>query len=109
RSPPGGLSSRSSTRVISVRPVWDGKVLAGPSEDRLALFVLDVLPTLLDQANNPARHRYIIELLGHLAALGIGPGEELERLGGVGRLCRLLVDEDEGGACDRPGGCVGAL
>src|SRR5215470_9278752 len=52
-------------------------------EQRLARCVFHfVRPGLLDAVDDVLRHRDVIELLGHLVALVVGPGEELERLGG---------------------------
>src|SRR5262245_37226070 len=48
-----------------------------------------VRPGLLDAVDDVLRHRDVIELLGHLVALVVGPGEELERLGGRRRILRL--------------------
>ena len=48
-------------------------------------------------------HRHVIELIGHLGALGVGPGKELERFGCGGRILRLLVDQDPGRRRHRPG------
>src|SRR5262249_56241006 len=50
--------------------------------ERLARGVLHFArPGLLDAVGDVLRHRDVIELLGHLGALVIGPSEELERLG----------------------------
>ena len=46
--------------------------------------------------------RHIVEAFGQLVAVVIGPFEEFQRFGGVSRIRRLLVDEDEGRARDRP-------
>src|SRR5262249_816719 len=64
-------------------------------EDRLALLVLDLGPALLDRRDDVGGQRHEVELLGHLAAFGVGPGKELERLGRVGRPLGFLVHQDE--------------
>src|SRR5262249_57474441 len=52
-------------------------------EQRLARCVFNfVRPGLLDAVDDVLRHRDVIELLGHLVALVVGPGAELELLGG---------------------------
>src|SRR5262245_25203203 len=77
--------------------------VGGGDEQRLAARVLDLArPGLLDRADDLVRHRDIVEILGHLVALGVGPVEELEGLGGSGRILRLLVNQDKGRAGDRP-------
>src|SRR5581483_3102867 len=64
-------------------------------EDRLAARVLDLRhPILLDVLDDIRRHRDVVEGLGHLAAVLVRPGEELERLAGGRCIDRLLVDED---------------
>src|SRR6516162_195835 len=63
-------------------------------EQRLARCVFHfVRPGLLDAVDDVLRHRDVIELLGHLVALVVGPGEELERLGGGRRILRLLIEQ----------------
>src|SRR5262249_55219603 len=81
----------------------------GRSEDRLAFLVLDLLPALLNRPDDLCGHRNEVKLLGHLAALCCGPCEDLERFCGVSRFLRLLVDENESGAGDRPGGGTGSI
>src|SRR5262245_4199430 len=72
--------------------------------DRLAARVLDLgRPPPAHRLDDLCRHRDVIELLGHAAALGVGPVEEFQRGAGGGRIRRLLWDEDEAGAGDRPG------
>src|SRR5262249_60507301 len=48
-------------------------------------------------------HRDVTERLGHLVALVVGPGEELERLGGRRRILRLLIEQDPSRRRHRPG------
>ena len=48
-------------------------------------------------------HRNVVELFGHLAAVLVGPREELECFAGRGRIRRLLVDQDPGRGRHRPG------
>src|SRR5262249_1369346 len=72
--------------------------LAYPSlvhgEDRLAGRVLDVAgPHLLNVVDDLVRHRDVVELLGHLVAVLVRPGEEFERFGGRCRIFRLLVQK----------------
>src|SRR2546423_671128 len=72
-------------------------------EERLAACVLDLAcPSLLNRADDLGGHRYIIELFSHLAALVVGPVEELEGGGGGRRILRLLVDQDPGCSRHRP-------
>src|SRR5262249_8311535 len=109
------LTSLMATWVIGVssscygwaaptkRPIPCGLRLrkAAGSVDRLAARVLDVLlPGGLHEAHHAIRDRDVVELLGHLVAVAIGPVEELQRrLHGI-RIVRLLVDEDEAGPGD---------
>src|SRR5262249_50203392 len=73
-------------------------------EQRLARCVFNfVRPGLLDAVDYVLRHRDVIELLGHLVALVVGPGEELERLGGRRRILRLLIEQDPSRRRHRPG------
>src|SRR5262249_40265375 len=60
-------------------------------------------PPTLDAVDDVLRHRDVIELLGHLVALVVGPGEELERLGGRRRILRLLIEQDPSRRRHRPG------
>src|ERR1700676_1646709 len=54
-------------------------ISAGTRGERLAATILDVLgPERLDGGHHLGGHRHEVEVFGHLAALGIGPGEELE-------------------------------
>src|SRR6266516_5234537 len=79
----------------------------GRGVERLARCVFHFArPGLLDALDDVLRHRDVIEVLGHLAALVIGPGEELERLGGGRRILRLLVHEDPGWRRHRPRLCT---
>src|SRR5579863_10343485 len=58
-------------------------------------FLLDVLiPHCLDQLDDVVRHRDIVEVLRHLAALLVCPLEELEGVVRGGDVDRLLVHED---------------
>src|SRR5262249_43363625 len=50
-----------------------------------------VPPGLLDAVDDVLRHRDVIEVLGHLGTLVVGPGEELERLGSGPRILRFLI------------------
>ena len=71
--------------------------------DRGAGGVLDLRrPGAFDQLGDVVRHRHVVELAGHSAAVLVGPVEEVEhRLGHVGLLL-ALVHQDEAGAGDRP-------
>src|SRR5262249_37507053 len=72
-------------------------------EDRLAGRVLDVAgPHLLDFVDDLVGHRDVVELLGHLVAALVGPGEELQRFGGSCRILRLLVHQDPRSSPHRP-------
>src|SRR5262249_35976743 len=72
-------------------------------EDRLAGRVLDVAgPHLLDFVDDLVRHGDVVELLGHLVAVLVRPGEEFERFGGGCRILRLLVHQDPGSSRHRP-------
>src|ERR1051325_5866064 len=70
--------------------------------DRLAVRSDNLLPALLGGVPHFRRHRDIIELLCKLAAVAIGPIEEIESGAGVLRFRLLLVHQDEAGAGDRP-------
>src|ERR1700704_1007001 len=52
-------------------------------------------PGLFDQLDHRVRHRNVVEFLGHLAALGESPFEELDGLGGRGLINRFPVHQDE--------------
>src|SRR5262245_22189307 len=78
-----------------------------PSEYRLVACISDVGPAPSDRTHDRCRHRNEIELFGHLAAVGVGPVEELEGLSRRGRILGLLVHQDEGRTRDRPGACAG--
>src|ERR1700676_2212755 len=55
-----------------------GALRAEPGHDTFRS-ALDIgRPSLLDQLDHRVRHRNVIEFLGHLAALGEGPFEELD-------------------------------
>src|SRR4029077_19725188 len=72
--------------------------------ERLARRVLYLgRPGLLDAVDDVLRHRNVVELLSHLGALVVGPGEELERLGSGRRVLRLLVHQDPRRRRHRPG------
>src|SRR4051794_33173350 len=59
----------------------------------LAARVLDLArPGVLHAGDHGGRHRNVVEFLGGLGALVVGPGEELQRLGGGSRILRLGVD-----------------
>jgi hypothetical protein len=50
--------------------------------NELTVAVLDLAcPDLLDFADDFLGHWHVIKFFGHLVALGVGPGEELESLG----------------------------
>src|SRR3954454_4374243 len=59
-------------------------------------------PGLFDQLDHGLRHRNVVELLGHLAALGKCPSEELDGFRGCRLLDGLLVHQDEGRGRHRP-------
>src|ERR1700720_289200 len=66
------------------------------SREWLAVCVLDLLgPDALDGAHHSGRHWHEIELLRHLAALGVRPGKKLECFTGGSGILRLLMDQDE--------------
>src|SRR5262249_26082515 len=69
---------------------------------RLAAVVLDVLPARFDLLDDVRRHRDVVEVGRHLAAVLIRPGEERERRLRCGHILRLFWYEDEGRAGDRP-------
>ena len=72
--------------------------------DRLAIGVLDLGgPDLLDFRDDGLRHRNVVQFLGHLVAFRKGPSKELERLVRDNRVSRLLGEQDEGRAGNRPG------
>src|SRR5437879_1888276 len=49
----------------------------GAGEERLAARILDLRgPHLLHFGDDFGRHRHVVQILSHLAALGIGPAEE---------------------------------
>src|SRR5690349_14154435 len=73
---------------------------AGP--DWLPIRTLYLLPALVDQFDYRLRHRHIVELLGHLCAVVIGPVEEIQRLARDIGLGLLLVHQDEARPGDRP-------
>src|SRR5262245_15860532 len=50
------------------------------SIQRLAAVVLDVLPARLDQLHDVRRHRDVVQIGRHLAAVLVRPGKEIERL-----------------------------
>src|SRR5262249_7121054 len=73
-------------------------------EQRLAPCVFHcVRRGLLHAVDDVLPHRDVIGLLGHLVALVVGPGEELERLGGGRRILRLLIEQDPSRRRHRPG------
>src|ERR1700724_2129673 len=74
--------------------------MRGP--DRLAARFDLRLPGVLDQLDHAGRHRHVVELARHLAALVVRPVEELQHLLRDLGLRRVLVDHDEGGAGDGP-------
>ena len=76
----------------------------------LARGVLDLGPVLARPASFTAvGHRHVVQVVGHLVAVLVGPVEELQRVGGLRRLVLRLVHQDEGGAGDRPGVLAGLL
>src|SRR6516225_11432215 len=60
-------------------------------------------PHLLDLFDDLGGHRHVIKFLGHLAAIGVSPSEELERCRCRCSVRRLLGNEDEGRRRHRPG------
>src|SRR5215831_4472865 len=73
------------------------------NEERLAACILDLGgPEPLNRADDLARHGHVVEILLHLAALGVGPVEEFERSVRGRRIARLLVDQNESRTGDRP-------
>src|SRR6478672_5005456 len=74
------ISLLSSTALISVR------YRSYVSKNRLARVVGDGLPRSLDLLHDRLGHRHVVELLGHLLAVLVGPVEELEHLAGRIRL-----------------------
>ena len=60
-------------------------------------------PGLLDERDDRRGQRHVVELFGRLGAVGVGPGEELERVGGRVGIVGLLMHQDEGRSGDRPG------
>src|SRR5262249_53648272 len=60
----------------------------------LASAVLDLLPARLDQVDDCIGHRHVVKFRGHLIAVLVGPGEELQHLLRVVRLVLGLVHED---------------
>src|ERR1700760_85478 len=56
------------------------EVLVREGVQRFSAGVLDVLrPRLFNRGHHVGRHRDVIELFGHLAAVVVGPVEELQR------------------------------
>src|SRR5262245_38279415 len=93
RAAAGGSPSVRYTTLDAVRHLVDG----------LAACVLDVLlPGGLHQVDDLVGNRHVVKFFGHLVTVRIGPLEELQcRLYRFG-IVRLLVDDDEAGAGDRP-------
>src|SRR5262249_54432314 len=100
----GVSSCRYGWAATTKRPLHLGFVFgAARSVDRLAAGVLDVLlPAGLHQVDHLVGNRHVVEFLRHLVAVGIGPIEELQRRLHGFRIIRLLVDDDEAAAGDRP-------
>src|SRR6187549_640865 len=74
-SPPSVLrmKGRRSGRPIAPAPLPSVRVSVGRREQGLAARVLDLRrPHLLDVFHDLVRHRHVVELLGHLVALGVG-------------------------------------
>jgi hypothetical protein len=70
---------------------------------RLSARILDCArPDLLDVCDQVLRQRHVADVLGHLAAFGIGPGKELQRLADRDGVLWRFGHEDEGGADDGP-------
>src|SRR5215472_11191023 len=65
---------RGTSTSPAKRSVRDLRRLPGP--DRLAIGAGDGLPAPLDGADHRRRHRHVVELLGHLPAIVVGPVEE---------------------------------
>src|ERR1043166_7874451 len=102
----GGQGKGAAQRLLP-RPCLRS---VGHAVERLAARVLDLgAPSLLDILDHVGRHRHVVEFLGCLAALRIGPREEFQRFGGRGSVLRLLVDEDPGGGGHRPRGVAGLV
>src|SRR3954465_10453636 len=96
----GGMKKRKAQFCAFLQQVTS----MGRREQRLAAGVLDLRgPYLLNRGDDVVRHRDVIEVLGHLAAALVSPGEELQGLGRRRRVLRLLVDQDERSTGDRPG------
>src|SRR3954452_418765 len=80
---------------------WRLRGRAGP--DRLSIRAGDfLLPYLLYLAGDLFRYRHVVQFLRHLVAVAVGPIEEVEDLFGLMRILRLLMQQDESGAGDRP-------
>ena len=90
--------------ALPVDPAVASRTLSRGIHIGLPLAILDVgVPGRSRPASTTVdRHRHVVELLGHLAAVVVGPVEEVEHLlAGLG-LVLLLVHQDEGRAGDRP-------
>jgi hypothetical protein len=89
--PTGSSQPRSGTR---------GRLLEG---DGLARRVLQLVgPQFADQVLHVGRQRHIVELIGHLVAVDIGPFEEFQGVARAGRLVLHLVHQDVGGIGQGP-------
>src|SRR6266850_4160914 len=73
-----------------------------PGPHWLPVGPFDLLPALLDRFYDAVRHRHVIELLCRLAAVVIGPVEEIQRLARDLGLGLLLVHQDEARPGNRP-------
>src|ERR1700730_1477903 len=72
-------------------------------QQRLAIRALDFGgPGLLDQSHDRGRQRYIVEFLGLLTALFIGPAEKLQGFGRGGGVLRRRMHQNESGTRDWP-------
>src|SRR5690242_1926146 len=95
------LAVPSPAMTLVARPKPEARLFRR-DEQRTALGVLHLCgPQPLDRGDDVGRYRHVVELLRHLAALGVGPLEEFQRIRG-GWTARLLVHEDEGRTGNRP-------
>src|SRR6201993_2451099 len=98
----GNLSVAAGIPICAALPPLD-RPSVRKRENRLAAGILDLgHPQLLNRVDELRRHRDVVELLRHLAALGISPIEESEHFGCCRRIARLLVHEHESGTGHRP-------
>src|SRR5258708_29114620 len=105
-----GEAERSSALPLALRGRYLANSGCGAGPDRLAVGALDVvLPGVLDQTDDARGHRDIVEVLGQLGAVGVGPREEIEH--GLGRrgVVLLLVDQDKTRGRDRPAVLAGLI